>query len=315
VNSRWRVLLLVGACLLSRQGLAQPTASFSAERLNTPAGGAGLVVCESAAIPGHGVLLFDLLVSTAHRPVVLSLREGIAKPEVMEPVRQVTSFQLSAALELWQRLRLGVVVPFLSLAGDRLQGLGEDRDFASLSAGDLRLQATVVLWSGRSLPLAVALSPVFSLPTGDDSSFAGSGVLAIMPRLLLLSRPLPWLGVMGQVGAAVHSQQEFYGNTWGRRLFWALGLDLGLSWLPPSTWVSRHLSLLAEADGESCFDCESDGPLELRGGLRLRWERWQATISGGGGIGDGVTVPAWRLTAGVGLRLNGLVSGAKAGGS
>jgi hypothetical protein len=276
-------------------GAAQQRPSFSAERLLAPAGGAGLVACEDARVQGHAALLLDLTFSSGHRPVVLRQREGEAGAELLVPVSQASSFQLSAAVELWRLMRVGLSLPLLSLTGDRLQGLGEDREFAPMSAGDLRMSAVWVLWRRRRAPLHLSLGAAFTLPTGDDSSFAGSGALGFIPRALLAYRPLSWLTLLGQVGGSFHAGREFYGSTWGARLLWAAGAGVDLPWIPG---VGRVLGLLLETDGETCFGCDAAPTVELRGGLRSTHGRWRLTLSGGAGLGAGVTTPAWRLTLG-----------------
>ena len=234
--------------------------------------------------------------------IEISLREADDQ-QVLAVVDQVTTLTLSAALELWGKLRLGLALPLHSLDGDRLAGLGQDRQFAAMAAGDLRLGATWNIYRGSRLPLAVALGLLVTLPTGDDSSFASFGRVGFAPRLLLAYAPLSWLRLLGQVGGSFGQTREFYGTMWGRRLLLGLGLELGLPWIP---WVDRHLSLVAEAESNPGFSDDSDPPLELRGGVRLRMQRWHLLLSAGGGLGDGVTVPGWRVTLGASVVLWGV---------
>lgn len=279
-----------------------PTTAVTADRLVPVSAGAGLVTLEDPLVGGHRLLRLGLDLSSAADPVLLSLREADDQ-QVLAVVDQVTTLTLSAALELWGKLRLGLALPLHSLDGDRLAGLGQDRQFAAMAAGDLRLGATWNIYRGSRLPLAVALGLLVTLPTGDDSSFASFGRVGFAPRLLLAYAPLSWLRLLGQVGGSFGQTREFYGTMWGRRLLLGLGLELGLPWIP---WVDRHLSLVAEAESNPGFSDDSDPPLELRGGVRLRMQRWHLLLSAGGGLGDGVTVPGWRVTLGASVVLWGV---------
>lgn len=304
MRARLVVLVCVMLSTLAGLGKAQAKAEprFSADRLISPAGGQGLVACESARIDGHRRILIHLLSSSAWRPVVLSMQETATRAVVIEPVSRVLSFHLSGAVELWRRLRMGLALPINALSGDRMRTVTGEDDFSPVSVGDLRLLATASLWPWQkngSL-VSVALSMELHLPTGDEDSFAGLGSVGIRPQLVLHLQPMDTLQFMAQVGVALYEQREFFGSTWGRRLVWAGGVSLALPWIPG---VGRHLFVLAEADGESCNNCLADPPLEVRGGLRALWRRWRATVATGPGLGDGVTVPSWRLVVSLGAEL------------
>ncbi len=280
---------------------AEPAApSFPVERLLAAPGGRGIISLEDPFIEGHLTAYVHLLASTGSRPLALSLDEGSEHPTVLDPVTHATSLHLSAALELHRKARFHMVLPLVMLGGNRLQGLGEDRDFPAMSAGDLRVGFTFNIFSGSVLPLDLAAGAQIMLPTGDDGNFAGVDEPGLVLRLLLGSRPVDWAQVLFQFGAIFHDKREFYGSLWGQRLTWGLGLRVGLPWIP---LVGEHLGVLAEADGEVCLDCATDNPAELRGGVYFEHGRWAATVSGGAGLSDAATVPVWRVTAGVSVRL------------
>ena len=277
-----------------------PPTAIAADRLITPAGGAGLVALEDPRVQGHRRVLLHLGFSTAAEPVLLSLRESTGDQQVLSNVAQVTTFTVSAALELWRRVRLGLALPLHIPGGDRLQGLGQDRGLPAVTAGDLRLHLVWNAYSGRRLPLAVSLGAVITFPTGDALNFSSFDALGFAPRLLVSGRPLSWLRLVGQAGGSFHQRRSFYDTDFGQRLLLGLGLELGLPWLP---WVDEHLTVVAELEGNPGWGDQSDPPLEWRGGVRLRWRPWYLLATAGWGIGDGVTVPAWRATASAGVAL------------
>ena len=292
-------LLVVLAALAAEARADTPPTALAADRLITPAGGAGLVVLEDPRVRGHRRVLLHLGLSTAADPVLLSLGEASGDVQVLSSVSRVTTFNISAALELWRRVRLGLSLPLHLPAGDRMRGLGQDRGFPAMTAGDLRLHVIWNVYSGR-LPLAAAVGAVVTFPTGDALNFSGLDALGFAPRLLLSGRPLPWLRLLGHLGGAFHQRRSFYETDFGQRLLVGLGLELDLPWLP---WARDHLSVVAEVEGNPGRGDRSDPPLEGRGGVRLRWRPWQLLLTAGWGMGDGVTTPAWRATASVGVTL------------
>lgn len=282
------------------QDTTPPTTAFPVERLMGAPGGRGIVSLEDPRVEGQLSGFFYLLVSSGRRPLVLRLDQGSSHPAMLEPVTQATTFQLSAALELHRKARFSVTLPLQILAGDRLQGLGEDRDFPPMSAGDLRLGFTFNVWTGESLPFSLAAAGQISLPTGDDGNFGGVDQPGLVLRLLMGVHPFDWLRLLGHFGAYFHDKRDFYGSLWGQRLPWGVGFELGLPWIPV---VGKRVAVFSEVDGEVCLDCSTRDPLELRGGVVGRVGRWQARVSAGGGLSDAATVPAWRVTGGVGVKI------------
>lgn len=273
--------------------------AFRADRLLPPPGGVGLVALEDTRVRGHLRWHLHLSATTADAVVLLALQEGGGNAPVDSTVSHVTTAQVSAALELWRRLRVGLALPLHLLSGDRLHKLGQDRQFAPMSAGDLRLHVTWQIWANTRF--AVGLAAGVGLPTGDDGNFAGTGGLSAMPRILLSGRPLTWLRLLGHWGVNLRSNDaEFFGTRFSQRMVTALGLELSLPWVP---WARRHLRLLAEAEYETGDGEFDDPPVELCGGFRLLWRGWHVTLTGGGGLGVAVTTPAWRATLGVGVTL------------
>ena len=293
------ILLLAVPWARAARADTSPTA-IAADRLITPAGGAGLVTLEDPRVQGHRRLLLHLGFSTASEPVLLSLRESTGGQQVLSNVAQVTTVTVSAALELWRRVRLGLALPLHFPGGDRLQGLGQDRGFPAITAGDLRLHMLWNIYAGERLPLAISAGAVITFPTGDEQNFSGINALGFSPRLLVSGRPLSWLRLVGLAGGSFHQRRSFYDTDFGKRLLLGLGVELGLPWF---SWVDEHLSLVGEVEGNPGWGDQSDPPLEWRGGVRLRWRPWFLLVTAGGGIGDGVTAPAWRATASAGVAL------------
>ncbi len=274
--------------------------SFSIERLNPAPGGRGIVSLEDSRVEGQFASYFHILVSTAREPLVLRLDEGSAQPTVRTPVRHLTSFHVSMALELHRKARFSLVLPFMMLTGDRLHGLGDDREFPPLSSGDMSVGFTFNVWTGQVIPLSVATNMQVFLPSGDDSNFAGAGQPGLVLRALVGAHPFEWLLLLGHFGGHFHDKRAFYGSVWGTRLPWGVGFELGLPWIPV---VGKHLGIFSELDGEVCLDCVTEDPLEIRGGISGRLGKWEARVSGGAGLSDAASVPSWRVTCGVGFKI------------
>ena len=276
------------------------TTSFSIERLNAAPGGRGIVSLEDPRVDGQLASYFNILVSTAREPLVLRLDQGSAQPTMLTPVRHATSFHVSMALELHRKARFSAVLPFMVLSGDRLRGLGDDRDLPPLSSGDMRVGFTFNVWTGQVIPLSVATNMQISVPSGDDSNFAGAGQPGLVLRLLLGAHISDWLRILGHFGGHFHDKRAFYGSVWGTRLPWGAGFELNFPWIPV---VGKHLGVFSELDGEVCLDCATEDPLEIRGGIAGRVGKWEAKVSAGAGLSDAATVPGWRVTCGVGVKI------------
>lgn len=304
---RWRAaifgqaLTALALCTANHARAEAPATAIAADRLITPAGGAGLVSLEDPRVTGHLQVLLHLGFSTASEPVLLSLGEASGEERVLSSVSQVSTFTVSGAVELWRRVRLGLALPLHVPAGDRMQGLGQDRGFPPVTAGDLRLHVVWNIYSGRRVPLAISLGTIVTFPTGDELSFSGVDALGFSPRLLISGRPLYCLRLLGHVGGAFHQRRSFYETDFGSRLLLGMGLEWAMPWAP--RWVAEHLRILGEVEGAIGRGDASDPPLELRGGARVLWRRWAFTVSAGGGIGDGVTTPGWRVTASAAVAL------------
>ncbi len=294
-------LIIVLALCAGEARAEAPATAIAADRLVTPAGGAGLVTLEEPRVEGHLRALLHLGFSTASEPVLLSLREASGDERVLTSVSQVSTFTVSGAVELWRRVRLGLALPLHLPAGDRMQSLGQDRGFPAMTAGDLRLHVVWSVYAGERIPLAVSLGTVISFPTGDALNFSGLDALAFSPRLMISARPLCCLRLLGQVGGAFHQRRSFYDTDFGSRLLLGLGLEWAMPWAP--RWLAEHLRILGEVEGAIGWGDASEPPLELRGGARLLWRRWAFTVTAGGGIGDGVTTPGWRVTASAAVAL------------
>jgi len=292
---------LLGAALWPGRALAVAETRVPVERLVPTPGGAGLWVTEDANVRGHLRLLLDLGWSVAGSQLSLEASEQSASGDRLDVVTQVAAFQLDGAVELWRQLRVGLALPILAPRGDGLEPLGGS-SLPSAAVGDLRLHATVSLWPGSPPLFQMALASVLYLPTGDADSFAGLGTVGFEPRVLVTLHPLSVLTLRGQVGVWLHERRQLFGAAWGSRLTWAACVELGLPWSSLSILL-RRLAVLVEADGSTCAGgCAA--PVELRGGLRLRWARWHLSVGGGGGVTEAVTAPSWRAlgTLGVVLR-------------
>jgi MYXO-CTERM domain-containing protein len=251
----------------------------------------GYVTASGATILPHLGWEVGALWNYADDPLVLVGSDGERLGSV---VAGQLGMDLYGALGLWDRVQLGVGIPFVlyqsSDSGLAVEGA------ANAGVGDIRLVPQALLFStGDALNFKLALLVDMRLPTGASDRFQGSGFSA-EPALAadLTFGDKTRLGA--NLGYLIREDGVFRNLEVTDRFTWALAADIpvGSSIVHVVPEISGEVSLTADDRGRE------ETPFELLlSGRVFPGELLMLDAGVGFGINDGVGVPDWRLFVGV----------------
>jgi hypothetical protein len=191
---RSRALLASAAfafLLAPRVAFAQtPVPSADLRNFHASTDPASGLYLEHAATPGTAEWNAGLWMSYAFRPI--TLRDPTTKAIAFNVIRHQITGDVTASLGLFHRFALGVDLPVLVYqSGDAPTGASRralgDALLPAQAMGDLALvaKATIVKpTAGDFGGFALAVHERFTMPTGDEASFMGEGVVTSETRLL-----------------------------------------------------------------------------------------------------------------------------------
>ena len=264
---------------------------LDAERFVPAVGAEGGFVNEHPAVPFHLGWSLGLFLNFADDQVV----EVDGNDDVIsKPLHTGLTADLTASLGLWGRLELGLHLPVhLLYDGDPYGPLA-----ASAGLGDLRFVPKIALVRAGSLErhFMLGLAIPLGLPTGDDAALRGAGGVTLGGKLLIAGH-LGRLGLGLDAGFRWRSEEQ-PGLPWGD------GVTLG-PWL--SLALTDSLSLRAEAYAEKFLGTAAgtaDFPIEVLGGLELRFGGLALYGGASFGLTDGVGDPDFRIIGGLRYRRN-----------
>lgn len=193
--------------------------------------------------------------------------------------------ELLLALGLFEWVELGVAVP-LVIAESTTDPFPDSLTTETVvRPGDLRLSAKVPLLRGST---ALSARVVFSIPTGDESRFLGQGYWTLTPGLVFAVRA----GIF-RLGAEVAYRFRQRAGVGAFEQDDELHLALGAA-----VQVHRSLDLILESQTRlgfagRTFDSD-EAPLEVDGGVRLRFGRMSIDLGVGTGLLPGYGAPEFR---------------------
>jgi outer membrane protein OmpA-like peptidoglycan-associated protein len=293
MNATFRLVLGLSSvvCLssLAPAAFAQDE-GFAVNRFEPAEAGSDWFASESLDFRGHVRPAIGLTIDYAHKPLVLYDADG---EEVHALVESQLSAHLGASLILWERLRLGLSVPFvLTQSGEQGSVAGTPIEYSGDTAlGDIRLGADVRLAGEYGGPFSIALGVQVHLPTGDRAAYSGDGGARLTPRLLIAG-DIAVLAYSLRGGVAYRAQDDGIGNvpTGTEFTFGAsLGLRLGRLLIGPELYGTTVIS-----DGDSAFK-KATTPLELLFGVHYKLTNWIFGLGAGPGITQGLGAPAFRV--------------------
>src|SRR5262249_54691201 len=187
---------------------------------------------------------------------------------------------LVGSLSLWNRLLVGVDVPFLASQSGSLSAIGAST-LDSAVMGDLRLLGQVFLAEARAGDARIGSSFALhlTLPTGDADRFASSGTVTAEPRVLVDLRQRGF-GIVGGVGARIRDSKQVLNLDAGTQLTLTGGVRVPL-------YREDMLAAIGEIYGlvgsSGAMDARAS-PFEALAGLRLRYLDVELTAAAGRGI-------------------------------
>ena len=321
MSRHFLALVLLLCCSLFAAGAAAqsvPNDRFSANRFSPAPGAGNYVMVDGAVVAGHVAPTAGVFVDYAHRPFVLftaTCKNGDTDNcEVEKADKEIVSYQLTfsamATLSLWQRLQLGLLVPFVQTSGEsfRATTAGRDSEFVDIrggsafGVGDPRLSAKVRLVGENGRGFYLSAVGFITAPLGEatakgrsigDESLTGGGHFAfeyVLDRMRF--------GV--NAGGVVRPKRELLSTEVGPELTYGAGASFD---------VTSLLRVIGEVTGATQLTSQLDeNPVEARAAGELLVGDFAVTLGGGAGLLSGVGVPNFRAFVGAGYRPAGLDS-------
>lgn len=320
--------LTVGATLLVLAGTPISTAraqtgtrpanpAFDIQLYYPSPGASGFLTTESADVNLHLEVSAGLTVNYAHRPLEVTLADGLPIGPVIENRLDTV---LTAAIGLFGFADIGIVFPIVAQGGP--VGLVNDlitdvpEPFASampgFTAGDLRIVPKIRPVTISEGLFSLALIPTVVLPTGGGAVYASERQPVFAPTVAISSRFLERYRVALNVGyrwRETGTDLDFVGIVVKDEIFAKLAFAARFEVLP-----DMHLEILGEIFGHtpakngfglgSAPDQrllqEARTALEADGGVRLQvLEYLWIFVGGGSGLAHGIGGPAPRVFGGV----------------
>ena len=231
----------------------------------------------------------------AYKPLVFYDENGNEKATVID---HQLFLHLGGSLNLWNRLRLGAVVPIAAttIGNDVRVGNSDLSPDSGPALGDVRLGVDLRIVGEYEGPAQLAVGAQVYLPTGDRSVFTGDGGVRIRPRLMLAGDIGPF-AYSARAAFEYRSQDDAVGGvTVGNEVLFAATAGFWLAnrqlLIGPELWGSTVVE-----DG-AAFD-EETTPFEVIFGAHYRPGDWRFGLGGGPGLTRGVGAPAVRVLASI----------------
>jgi outer membrane protein OmpA-like peptidoglycan-associated protein len=222
-------------------------------------------------------------------------------------VRHRVTGDVGVALSLRDRVQLGLSFPVtLSQDGDTLllepivnedgEVVNPPMNVAGGGPEDLRLSVKGVLWTDG--PFGVGASGQFALPTGNDSSFLGSGSPSFDARLLGHYRS-GRLTTGVNLGWLFAATEQVLATRTGMALTFGAGVEYEV-YRDQDTTVAVASEIFGLA--HSRFETARETPIEMLLAGKARYQKWTFFLGAGPGLTRGYGEPNFRALAGVGFR-------------
>jgi outer membrane protein OmpA-like peptidoglycan-associated protein len=178
-------LLLALVLLIPAASRGQTTLEgFAAQGYDPAYAGDGFFASPDAPVTGRISPAVKLTFSYANRPVRLvdqATGKTVAGGDV---VRDQLYLDLDASLSLFNRVKIGIGLPFAAVQSGDASYTGS-HSLQSTQFADMRVGARVAILGKAGDPLAFAVQADLWLPTGSKGDFAGDGYVRGHPRLVV----------------------------------------------------------------------------------------------------------------------------------
>jgi hypothetical protein len=286
--------LLAGAAF-GREAHAQQAAGFAVDRFEPAPAGSQFLSLESLDYEGHLRPAAGLVSAWAWKPLVVY--DGQSQ-QVSALVQQELVEHVQGAIVLWDRARADLDLP-VPLAHTGTTTVVGGQTYAAPNGGavgDLRLGASVRLYSRRDGAFTGAFGAQLFLPTGDTKAFSSDGGVRFWPQLLAAGRRdrLTWAGRLG-----VHIRPHHACNC-DLSPGTELTAGAGGAWRFVPRFSAGAELYLASAIAGGPFASRAGTSLELMlAGHLVVAPRWNVSLGVAPGLTDGAGTPVARVVAGV----------------
>ena len=293
-------VLLFG--LVAPAGAQHPDARKAAIEVNPgradPAG-LGLWSVQSAHLLHHFEMVAGLTYQTLDRPLVL--RGASTGPAERSLVGQRHQLDLAAAVGLFERAELAIIVPVVAHQDAQLPGLRLAPP-ATGGLGDVALRGKMRLLTQGEMhfgsvvaPVSLAASATLRLPTGNEGAYLGTGGVGFDPQLAVSQRQ-DAVEVSVNLGLRFQPRVDILDWTEHHKLV----AGLAIMYRPdPRGWsLGVGFDHAARLDAPYQSDRETAGELVFGGRVPLP-HNLQLEVGGGYGVMGGATTPVWRAFVGL----------------
>ncbi len=304
----------VAVVMVSGVALSQPvsTTAIQVEQFEPlPAPGLNILNVNTSAVLPHLTPSFAILLHYVDDPLVVQRANG-DDTVVSRLIDDQLKPELSAALGFFDVLSLGIVVPMTATQSGEDLGVvdrpGEQVEGFAISDMRVIIKAQLVdpaQFSGFGVNLSI---PMF-IPIGDADQFGGDDSFRLRPVLGFDYRDEGGFLIAANVGYTLRPVRRALTHVSDDTINWGLGLEVPtpakaltiVASLFGAIQTGENRDPFALADGVGEATAESDDPMELLGGLRVRFDdNWSMMAGAGAGLAGSVGAPLWRGFLGFG---------------
>ncbi len=273
------------------------------------------MVLESPNTPGPWALNFGSYLDWQFRPV--SVKDAASGTTLFRPIDWGFNLNVLANVGLGDHASLGVVLPMVlyQTGSSGLPATVATNGVSSSSLGDMGLTAKVKILGNPNGGLGIAAMADMTIPTGDQTSFAGEGSITAGLRLLVdysfvIAHFQASLGYIIRTESRTWPDASVGGYNFGNEIPWSFGFRIR----PDVFHIDREDRQLWEIAAHGWLPGGPQAPFGDRGASALSpamlaisdrialGKDKDAFITAGIDIGldDAVGVPGFRLVAGFG---------------
>ncbi len=287
--------------MVHAQSADQVDGNFATERFQLATDREGIIDVESGSVRRHLELDMGLWLGYQNDPLVLN-RTDAGREEVGSVVSDQVGGELLAAIGLWNRGQIGLVIPLVFLQNDSIATglMAPSTPSGSFALGDIRLVPKLSLLTQGQYGADLALLATLTLPTSSGEGFAGDTNVTFAPALALSRRFDTGLRFGANVGYRFREEHEMVLDLRvDDEVFGAVGVGYDLSKTGGAP-VEIDASFALATAADDMFGAFNRNYAEVKGGLSIDVPGpLLAFAAAGFGVAEGWGTPDWRALAGV----------------
>jgi OmpA-OmpF porin, OOP family len=287
-------VLLAGPARASAQAQAPQDSTIDSQLFQPAIGPHNFLTVESAEVPEHKQLSFGLALNYQRHPYIV-FTQG-STPGSANVVDSQLTAELDAAIGLFDRLQLGIGVPFTPyLTGDETTDMGIPTGgrLKESGIGDVRLEAKATLATlGDDEQYTVGASAGLTIPSGKSGDRAYLGDKFVTGRIKVLGlAQFSKLRAGVNLGILLRETSNNFATEMGHQALYSAALGYELR---------PRVEVILEGYGRSGllqFNKFYTDVNPFEADLALRFKAasmWTVTVGGGRGFGNGIGAPQAR---------------------